>query len=179
MTELLEQIKRNCQCFISEFSTAPIYRAFHRTTPDQLKVKVRHRKPSEAEWEVYFNTHFSSQFTNIRQRSVFVYPTSIPPTTNYESFFIFPIDGYSFTYSPTVYDSNVQYSELFSFIQSNFQHEDAVRVFIDNIEHSYKNDSPHTAISSNSEILVYGISHYFAVRASKYDYAELISRLSG
>lgn len=178
MTQILDQIKRNCQCFISEFSTSPLYRAFHRTTPDQLKVKVRHRKPSEAEWEVYFNTHFSTQFTDIRQRSVFAYPAAIPPTANYESFFIFPIDGYSFTYSPTVYDSNLQYSELFSFIKSNFEYEDAAKVFIDNIEHSYKNDAPEMAVTSNSEVLIYGISHYFAVRSSKYDYHELINRLS-
>lgn len=178
MTQLLDQIKRNCQCFISEFGNAPLHRAFHRTTQNEVKVKVRHRKPSNMEWELYFNTHFSSQFNNIRQRAVFAYPSAIPQTENYETFFVFPIDGYSFTYSPTVYDSNLQYSELFSFITSNFEHEEAAKVFIDNIEHSYKNDAPQTAIGSNSEILVYGISHYFAVRTSKYNYTELIERLS-
>lgn len=178
MTSLLQQVKDNCQCFIAEFGNSPLYRAFNRQNPDIFRVKVRHRKPTDSVWEQCFNTYFSEQFTDIRKRAVFAYPTPPPETESFEPYFIFPIDGYSFTYSPTVHDSHLQYEELFAFMNKNFEHDTARKLFIDNLEHSYKNDSPQLAIESNSEILLFGISHYFAIRAKAFHYNDLILHLS-
>jgi hypothetical protein len=94
---------------------------------------------------------------------------------DHDLFYVFPIDGYKFIYSPEVKDAN-EYDQT---LETLFQHHDndyAIGMIKSVIGYDYITEGLSDAIDKDCEILFYGIPYYYAVRASTVNsYSTLFS----
>lgn len=172
------KIIRECSEFLKESNGNPLIRFLPKDGPDQRKIKVRKRK-TDSKFENIFNTVFS-QHPDLRQRSIFcngvagLNETAI--NSNVEPFYIFPIDGYKYIYSPNVYRSSVQYQETLDRFLEVMGEDAAVETFKEVLKYDYNSTNLKEGIQEGCEIIVYGVSHFFAIRTSAVNsYSTLFS----
>lgn len=165
---MLPTLTRECSDFLIESEGRPLLKNLPTYRDGFSKVKVRHQKVTNPFIES-FNGAFSKEHTKLFQRSVFVQGeasfTPIESTTS-EPFYIFPIDGYRYMYNPmaTTKDYHDTFNKLLADIGDL-----TPDVFKDLLKYDYVFDKLAEGISGGSEIIIYGISHYFALRKSLVD----------
>ncbi|QDJ96522.1 hypothetical protein Xoosp13_336 [Xanthomonas phage Xoo-sp13] len=142
-------------------------KALPKHTDGYRKVKVRKRKIKE-EFEKTFNDSFFTEFNDIRNRAVFVNGTQ-NATEDTELFYIFPIDGYRFMYSPEVFNSTELYKDTFDRLIRTAGKNDGMDIFQEILQLSYTYDDLAKGIDIGCEIIIYDISHYYAIRKSLVD----------
>lgn len=163
---MLPTIKEECGLFLVESAGKPLLKSLPRNSDGYRRVKVRKKKSKDTFVET-FNETFFMEYTDIRNRAVFVNGTQVEDD-GHELFYIFPVDGYSFMYNPEVSDSSESYKKAFhTLIESNT--EDGVEIFKDLLQYSYQYDDLPRAIDRGCEIIIYDISHYFAIRKTLID----------
>lgn len=164
---MLPTIKEECGLFLVESAGKPIIKALPRTLDGYRRVKVRKKKVKD-EFIESFNESFFMEYTDIRNRAVFVNGRQVEDKDN-ELFYIFPVDGYSFMYNKEVFDSSDAYKKSFHTLIESFGEREGIEIFKDMLQYSYKyNDLPN-AIDSGCEIIIYDISHYYAIRKTLID----------
>lgn len=166
-TRDLQTIRCECSTFIRESGGLPLYRNLSTSYQNFQKVKVRQQKRKDAVNEV-FDKAFGSSFYNLRQRAVFAYPD--PPATsdvNVEPFYVFPVNNFKFLYSKEVNNSSTNYQEVIAALVEQFvDNNEAVEIVTDLLKYTYVKHNLLEGIASNSEIILYGIPHFYAVRVS-------------
>lgn len=161
-----EVLRTQCDEFLIQSHGDPLYKALPVTYNDFHRVKVRQQKSKDLISEA-FNNAFKTEFYNIRQRAVFSLPTIPQVDENTESFFIFPTNGFKFLYSKEVKNSSGDYQEVINTLVEQFDDPStAIDLLTDIVKYTYTQDSLTEAISSNSEIILYGIPSYYAIKCS-------------
>lgn len=175
MQKEIESISRECKTYIAENKGLPLFRSLTKAGNDIRRIKVRHRKAPDANLESCFQGVVGQEYSNLLGRTVFAYPKLIPASENYESFFIFVPDGFRYMYNTAIKDSLAEYSYLFDRLTEHFDEVgEAKSAIMDSIDLGYTQDNLSTGIACGAEVLIYDISHYYAVRSSLFDYQDIL-----
>ena len=175
MQNEIDSIRQYCKTYIAESSGLPLYRSLTRVGNDIRRIKVRHRKAPDSNLESCFQGAIGQEYPNLLGRTVFAYPTPIADSLNYESFYVFAPDGFRYLYNTAIRDSLAEYSFLFDRLTEHFDEiGEAKSAIMDSIDLGYTQDNLVAGISCGAEILLYDISHYYAVRSSLFDYQDLL-----
>lgn len=172
----VQTIKADCSQFLKESAGLPLLKALPTAYFNFHKVKVRLQKRKDSVNEV-FERAFGSTFVNLRQRAIFTYPAAPAITETTEPFYVFPVNGYKYLYSKEVTNSSNDYKRVVDTLFEQFEdQQQASDIVTDLLKYTYSATSLHEGIVSNSEIILYGIPFYYAVRASACQgYTSLLS----
>ena len=95
-----------------------------------------------------------------------------------EPFYIFPINGFKFLYSKEVENSSQEYKQVFDVMYENFGSEKGNEIIIDLLKFTYSSDKLHEGISNGSEIIIFNIPFYYAIRANTIiSYSALVEKI--
>lgn len=173
----IHPILAECSEFINESNRLPILKNLPIQYNDFHKVKVRQRKRMD-EFTHTFNEAFD-EIPNLRQRSVATNGeiSFIAEKEGKEPFFIFPVDGYKYKYSLEVTNSKEDYQQAFDTILEMLEDKEVMELLL---KYTYTSKNLKEGINHGAEIMFYNISHFYAIRASKYDnYSDLLEKISG
>ena len=182
--EGLKTISEQCSDFINNSDGKPLLKNLPATYENFHKVKVRKRKQRKEDSEEFaklFNEAFEQEMENLRERSVFAngertFTESEEPDQNV--FFIFPIDGYEFMYSKEVENSSTNYKSAFDAILEKLGADKGKEVIAELLKFNYTSDQISEGIQSGSEIIIYNIPYFYAIRKNaEVDYQELITKI--
>lgn len=165
-------ILQECKQFLEESNGHPLLKNLPMNYNDIHKVKVRKRKRKD-DFTNIFNEAFED-IPNLRQRAIFANGKASlqEAKEGEEAFYIFPIDGYKFMYSPEVSNSKEDYKNAFEVILENF---DDKEVMEELLKYTYTKKNLVEGISNGSEIIIYNIPYFYAVRQSSIeDYKSLL-----
>lgn len=161
----LSTIHRACGQFLADSHGSPLYKLLPKAYKDVHRVKVRQQRYNN-ELDEAFNKAFESNFRNIRQRAVFAVPTMPMQTESTEPFYVFPLDGYKFLYSREVKNSSADYQQVMNVLVEQFNNDEAINLVTDILKYTYVQTDLNEGIESGSEIILYGIPAYYAIRVS-------------
>lgn len=166
-TRDVQTLRSECSTFIRESGGLPLYRNLPVTYADFQKVKVRQQKRKDVVTEV-FDKAFGSSFYNLRQRAIFAYPEMpVQDDLTTEPFYVLPINNFKFLYSKEVNNSSTNYQEVINALVEQFiDNNEAVEIVTDLLRYTYVKYNLLEGITSNSEIILYGIPYFYAVRVS-------------
>lgn len=117
-----------------------------------------------------FNEAFASEKTKLLQRAVFAQGEKgfvASNNTSYEPFYIFPIDGFKYMYNPHI-NTTADYTETFNTLVNKVG-DNALEMFRKMLKYDYTFDRLEHGITSGSEIIIYDIPYYFALRKTIID----------
>ena len=178
--EQIDVLSQHCRQFIDESDGLPLFKNLSIKFNDFHKVKIRRQK-RKSEITKSFNEAFKNQYTDLRQRALFVYGSqdNIPLIENQELFYVFPIDGFQYMYNTAVTDSNQEYKSAFDTMLEKFENnEEAVQIITDLLQYTYSSTDLSEGIQKGVEVIVYNIPYYFAMRANLVeDYTQLLTSL--
>lgn len=164
---MLPTIVDRCGLFLAESQGKPLIKSLPRHSDGFRKVKVRKKRTTD-EFVQKFNESFFTEFNDIRNRAVFVNGNQ-PVNKDTELFYVFPTDGYRFMYSPEVFNSTELYKDTFDKLIQTAGKNNGMEIFTEMLQLTYTYDNLPIAIDRGCEIILYDISHYYAIRASLVD----------
>lgn len=177
----IQLLRANCKQFFQESCGQPLFKNLSNEYGDFHKIKVRKRKGEAGEFTQTFNEAFETQHPGLRQRAIFANGIqSFQPalTEDSETFYVFPIDGYKFMYSREVMNSGHEYKQVFETLFEQFGEEKGNDVLTDLLRFTYTSKALNEGIESGSEIIIYGIPYFYAMRTSAInEYSELLSNI--
>ena len=95
-----------------------------------------------------------------------------------EPFYIFPLDGFQFMFSGEVENSSYDYKAVFDAIFEEFGTDKGNEVVTDLLKFSYKSDDLHEGIEQGSEIILYNLPAFYAIRMRTVEnYDKLMSSI--
>lgn len=171
----LDVIRSSCSHFIESTEGRPLYRNLSASYGDVHRVKVRAKKHTSYVGEV-FNKAFRDSYQNISQRAIYAQPHMIHEhQDSVEPFYIFPINGFKFIYSTEVNESSEKFQQVLDVISNSVNNENVASDLVSELlQFSYTSKSLTEGIKAGSEIIIYGIPYFYAVRCSKYpDYSQI------
>jgi hypothetical protein len=159
-------IKQQCSQYLKESAGLPLLKSLPSTYSNFQKVKVRLQKNQDPINEA-FDKAFGKEFFNLRQRAIFANASQPALKEGSDLFYVFPINGYKFLYSKTISNSSSDYRQVIDTLIESFQDQNqATEIITDILKMSYCTDDLLEGITSNSEVIFYGIPFYFAIRTS-------------
>lgn len=169
---MIPTISNECSQFLRESEGRYLIKNLPCKYEGFARVKVRVSK-GKTKFTESFNSAFENKKYHLHQRSIFAYTDYSILTEmsapNKEPFYVFPIDGYEVLFNPVVQSIRTDYKEFEQL------HIDG-RLVEDQLKMSYKAGTLREAIDSHCEVIIYGISHYYALRASLVeDYATFFN----
>lgn len=172
----LQTIATQCSQFLQESDGLPLFKSLSPAYDDFYKVKVRFQKKKDTMAEAYEKA-FNERCLNLRQRAIFAYSTAQPITEAAEPFYVFPTNGFKFMYSREVKNSNSDYRRVIDTLFEQFDDTvKATEIVVDLLKYTYSTEKLVEGINSDSEIILYGIPNYYAVRVSAVpSYSKLIT----
>lgn len=172
----IQLIKLECSHFLRESAGHPLFKSLPDTYNDVHKVKVRMQKRKDQISEA-FNQAFKSHFHNIRQRAIYAYASEQPLSESTEQFYVFPINGYKFLYSKQVSNSSADYKQVIDTLFENIDDiNNATSLVTDLLHLTYTDQNLVEGLIADSEIIMYGIPYYYAVRTSAIsDYTKIFT----
>lgn len=164
---MLPTIINECSQFLVESGGLPLLKNLPKNKNGFIKVKVRHQK-ANCPFIKVFNDAFADERTNLLQRSIIAHGENGFQSNNaeLEPFYVFPIDGYRYMYNPTA--STRDYIESFNSLMEKLG-DMGGDILKDVLKRDYEFDNLQRGISSGSEIIIYGIPYYYALRKSLVD----------
>ncbi len=182
--EELAIIAERCSDFIAESDGHPLLKNLPSEYGDYHKVKVRlrkNRKQDTREFAERFNNAFKDSVRNLRERAIFsngVATFRVSEDPDQEPFFIFPVDGYDYMYSREVENSSTNYKSAFDSILEQLGTNEAENIITELLKFNYTQDKLTEGIESGSEIIIYNIPYFYAIRVQTVDnYQELINNI--
>ncbi len=176
----IQVLRASCTQFIKESQGQPLFKNLSTEYGDFHKIKVRKRKGESGDFTETFNEAFEAKHPGLRQRAIFANgPSSFQPTftEGMEPFYVLPIDGYKFMYSREVENSGQEYKQVFDTLFEEFGEEKGNEVLTDLLRFTYTSSNLSEGIASGSELIIYGIPYFYAVRAESTEYSELLSSI--
>lgn len=169
-------IKAECSQFLQETAGAPLLKALPLGYDNFHKVKVRLQKRRDSVTDV-FERAFGAEFSNLRQRAVFAYPSPPQLSEQTDAFYVFPVNGYKYLYSKEVTNSSSDYCRVVDTLFEQFDDESqASEIVADLLKYTYAATNLREGIEADAEIILYGIPYYYAVKVSAcQDYASLLA----
>jgi hypothetical protein len=173
---MLPTIQTECSQFLSESIGYPLIKNLPKNNDGFRKVKVRKKKQIEQITTV-FNEAFKDDHSQILQRSVFAHGiNSFVPVIDetVEPFYIFPINGYRYMYAANVLSTTEDYKNTLDLLMETLG-DNAIETFQEVLKYHYRHDKLYEALTGNSEIIIYDIPYYYAIRRSIIEnYSEFI-----
>lgn len=167
---MIPTINKECSNFLNLSKGNYLIKYLKSEGEGLRKVKVR-RKKWNSEFVEVFNSAFP-EYNEILQRSIIT--SHEPNISDGEAFYIFPIDGFKFLYNPNVKDIVKTYKEIFLKLKLIFSDESST-FMNDILKNGYMSDKLDYAINENSQIIIYNIPYYYALRKSLVDdYTKII-----
>lgn len=176
------KIVRECSDFLHDSEGHPLVKFLSAAGPDSRKIKIRKRK-SSSEFDESFNKVFINH-PDLRQRCVFAngirgltcVSENFSAEGNLDAFYIFPINGFKFIYSPNVYISSIQYKETLEMFIEVMGDGGAIPAFSEVLKYDYISEKFAEGLSLGSEMILYGLQYYYAIRKSTINsYSTLFS----
>lgn len=162
----IQTIKRECSQFLNEAAGFPLLKSLPESYFNFHKVKVRLQKKRDSVTEV-FERAFGQEFVNLRQRAVFAYSSVVDVPSAHDLFYVFPINGYKFLYGKEVANSGRDYQTIIdNLVEQLDSPVEATNIVSELLRYTYCSDNLVEAINSGSEIILYGIPYYYAIRAT-------------
>lgn len=175
LREELYLIKDQCSEFLSEAGNLPLLKNLPRDYGDFHKVKIRKRKlrkQDSIEISEVFHEAFEKETQHIREKAVFAYgEQSFDPADDGldEPYYIFPVDGYRYLYSKEVSNSNKTYQEAFDSIFERLGADKGTEIITELLRFIYVGDNLQEGIEQGSEIIIYNIPYFYAIKVSTVD----------
>jgi hypothetical protein len=177
---LLEQ----CSEFLHGVGAVPLLKNLPTQYNDFHKVKVRKRKNLKETSEDFvktFNGAFDDRARELRERAVFANgEVSFEPVADgrLEPFYIFPVDGFKFMYSKEVENSSADYKTVFDALFEEFGYNHGNEVIVELLKFTYTSENLREGIEQGSEIIIYNVPYFYAVRVSTVsNYADMLSSI--
>lgn len=165
----IQLIRSECSQFIIESNGLALYKALPKSYSDIHKVKVRFKKKADLV-SAAFNHAFLHETHKLSQRAVFTSasrPSQLSP--DLDLFYVLPINNYRFLYSKEVTNSSSDYKQVVDTIFESFDDvEHATEIITDLLKFSYSATSLNEGIAAGSEIILYGVPYYYAIRTSTF-----------
>jgi len=165
---MIPTISEFCGQFLKESDGLPLLKNLPVHNDGFRRVKVRKHTKKDT-FDKAFNEAFSVHY-DLRQRSIFAngdLTLKGDILKDLEPFYIFPKDGYQYLYSLSVFDSNEQYKDTFDeFVKQLSSPSRAISFFKDVLKYNYVSNNLPEGIRTGSEIIIYGIPYYYAIRKS-------------
>ena len=179
----LNTLKEQCSDFLQQSDNQPLLKSLPTQYNDFHKIKVRKRKFKQNTFTETFNDAFQSKWFSIRERAVFangIKSYNSQHVYNQDDFYIFPIDGFKYIYSPEVQNSTQDYESVFDSIFEEFGSINGNAIIADLLKFTYVSTNLNEGIEQGAEIIIYNIPYFFAIRCSQFnDYNEIIDKLKG
>lgn len=172
-------LREQCTQFLDESEGNPLLKNLPDTYDNFHRVKVRMRK-GDGTFTDTFNEAFDDQHPGLRQRAIFANGevSFEEEGDGLEPFYIFPIDEYKFMYSMEVENSSRDYKQVFDSLFEEFGAERGNQVICDLLAFTYRQENLAEGIEQGSEVILYNIPYYYAIRASVVDdYTELLTQI--
>ena len=167
---MLPTIKIECSEFLIKSNNNFILKSLPKTTEGFKKVKVRQRNVKELFREIFDRgLHNNKTFTS---RAVYAVGENgyIPSNDEtLEPFYIFPINGFKFYYNPVVQNTEQQYTKILDKSLKIIDKDTVIEMFSENIKDSYTSENLIDGIKTGSEIIIYNIPYFYAVRKTVLD----------
>lgn len=161
-------IIKECSRFLSQSDNNPLFKLLPSHGEGFRKIKMRKKRTHEHEIEKYFDMAFMEEYKDLRLRSMIAHtkePSVI--TEGKEPFYIFPIDGFKILVNPVVDDYNNYIFSLERALRS--ANVDSQSILNDLFSNGYIQSDIKSAATHKSDVFIYGISHYYAIRKSLID----------
>jgi hypothetical protein len=159
---MIPTIANECGQFLQESNGQYLIKNLPTKYQGFAKVKVRLSKGT-TNFTENFNRAFKNRKYHLHQSSIFAYTSAKilegVSTINAEPFYIFPIDGYKVLFNPAVKNIGDDYGDY------DQLHIDG-QLVTDQLKLSYQAGTLREANESNCEVIIYGISYYYALRVS-------------
>lgn len=164
-----------CSEFLELSEKLPLLKNLSTHYENFDKVKIRQRKKKDKVTQT-FNEAFKQKTYHIGQRSLFANgsATFIAESGKIEPFFVFPINGFKFIYSPEVTNSQTDYQDAIDTVVEQFGDKEIIK---DVLKYSYTSTNLSEGIRHGSEIVIYNIPYYYAIRSSTVDNYNSLIRL--
>lgn len=171
------EIYRHCGQFLKESGGIPLYKSLPLEYDVFKRVKVRFQKRTDTTSHVFENVFGDGKSSvGIRERAVVAsgeYPSS---PTHQTPFYIFPLDGYKFLFSPQVKNSAKDFGGVLNTLIEQFDSQEGTELTSDLIKYAYQSTNLKEGISSMSELIIYNIPVFYAVNALAFpDYNKIIT----
>jgi hypothetical protein len=176
----LSVITERCSQFLEESEGEPLLKNLSRDYSHLHKVKARKRNVS-GEFATAFNEAFEAYEDDLCQKAIFANGiSSFTPSIGegLEPFYVFPIDGYNFLYSAEVECSSADHKQVFDTMFEQFGVDKGKTLVLEFLKFAYKQTSLKEGIERGSEIILFNIPYYYAVRASMHEYSTLLTLIS-
>lgn len=174
---MLPTIEKECSQFLEQSFGYPLLKNLPSNTDGFRKVKVRKRNQTGMIYNLFDST-FKEDYSQILQRCVFAYGEQglELPSEDTEPFYIFPIDGYKFMYAENVISTTDNYKNVLDLLLETIG-DTAIETLQDVLKYQYKHDKLYEALTEQSEIIIYNIPYFYAIRKTLVDnyYEFLIS----
>lgn len=161
------QIIRDCSDYLKESEGHPLVRRLPVEGSDFRKIKVR-KKKSASRFDGVFNSLFM-EHPDLRQRCIFANGLRgllDSGDDSLDTFYVFPPNGYKYLFSGEVRDSSIQYKEMFDKMIDLIEETQATEMFKEILKYEYQSTGLSEAIQGGSEVIMYGIPYYYALRKS-------------
>lgn len=167
--DLVDYIKRNCSSFLS-MDTKPLWRGMRCSPPQLIYQQIRNRRPVDTPIAVHnaLNDYFMLKFNKPYRNGVFVTSNEFEATSYGDSngkstAIVFPINGFSFCWSPKVTDLYRYYGKVGGVnntVEVNAVPHDITNT-LDSLE--YQNTDLRGATNSGHEIMIDCPNGYIAI----------------
>jgi hypothetical protein len=163
--EQLFLLRNSCSEYLHESKGLPIFKQIPAGITDSIaRIKVRHKSNP-------INKYFGESVLQSSNGGKTIIESRSSPYPAGQNFWMFPINGYRYLYSPEVQD----YRSSIKHILEQTSDQDIIREMVQEMHIS---TNLVEGIASATEILWYGISSYYAVDCSSFmDYNELLTLL--
>lgn len=171
-------ISTSCSQFLESAKGLPLIKTLPASYPNFHKVKVR-RQRAENQVTDIFERAFGQTFANLRQRAVFAYPSAPSITEGTELFYVFPVNGYKYMLSNEVSNSGETIQHLMQTMMEQMENTELVNEMVtDLVKQTYHSSSLFEGMKNGSEIILYNIPCYYAVRTTScQDYKSLTTMM--
>lgn len=156
-------IQTQCSDFLRMSNRIPMKKCLPRSKEGFAKVKVRHKR--DTNFITALNENFKDRDPILGNRCVYAGGHWQTCDNNSEQYFIFPPNGFKFIYIENDSFSTRNFSDNFNLIY-DFS-DDLSRLILKNVlQESVGCGTLEEGLSSNSEVLIYNVSYYYAVKCS-------------
>lgn len=174
-------LRNSCDQYIS-MNESPLLKNVLGKEEAFARIKVRfHRRTSD--FISVFNDVLAQKYNipNLHQRSVFANgTTSFVPLEEATPYYVFPINGFKFMYSPSIQSSDNEYRSIFETLLEKCDGDEpqAASFLKDLMSYNYVSEDLEQGVVDGCEIILYNIPYYYAVNAVNFpDYQELLDLL--
>lgn len=153
-------ILKDCKVFLRQ-TTRPLYKILPSSGEGFRRIKMRKKSKHAFMAEKYFDVAFNSQYKDLRLRSMVAH-TTLPDVIEegLEPFYVFPVDGFKVLYNKNTPEYSKYMKEL------DIVDTCIAPVVLPTLFESCYSDDMSEAFESNSDIVIFDISCYYAIRIS-------------